>query len=807
MPNPRLFLSKKKIVWVLLAVAAIVFLTFSPCLKNGFLNWDDTTHLTENRSIRVLDSEHVSRIFQENINKTYIPLTSLSFALEYKFFGTNPFIYHLDNVLGHLLIVLLIFFFASDLGLSVIGAGAAALLFGIHPMHVESVAWVTERKDVLYSVFYLLALLGYWKYTKTQGKIFYFLSLAAGILSMLAKPMAVSLPLVLLLCDWFSGRRWMKAVFLEKIPYILSLGILVWFTYREHIRIPGQGIIEGVLIWIWTFVFYIRQFFFPGVLVPIYHLPRPIVVSQMEYGLSLAIFILILAMVFRFRRQRWFIFAVLFYFLSIFFLLRFDDAADINVVADRFMYLPSLGFCLWLGFCAQNFLARMPPKQLVLKRLAVSFFILMAAVLSFRSFIQSGVWKNSLTLWRYQLLFHPDTAIALNNLANAFQDERSFQKTEQEYRKILELRKEGVSDQQIKISPGVVNKVEYLKQLYAKAVQLDPGYTDAYYNWAKINQDIGKIEEAIELYHKTLSLNPGYKDAYFNLGRLYQERGEAQKAIEAYHQTIQTDPENPDLYINVIKSLTEAISKDKTNVSYLKARDEVFGDFRILARVNKESEVFYANLGDVYQELKDYQSAKAAYEMALDINPNYINALNNLGNTYVQMGQLKGAILLFEKVLGISPKDFFAHLNLGVVYSRLENYSKAIEFYEKAIRINPKDAQAYFQLGFIYELKGQPQKAVENYQKTVQLKPDDEEAYYNLGNVYARLNQNDKAIDSYLKTVDINPGHVNAFVNLSILYSREKDFEKAIKYCDEARVLGWDVPKEYLRQLERYRKR
>lgn len=831
MPNPRLFLSKKKIVWVLLAVMAIVFLTFSPCLKNGFLNWDDTVHLTENQSIRLLDREHLAQIFQKNINKTYIPLTTLSFALEYKFFGDNPFPYHLDNVLLHLLVVLLIFLLAFELGLSTVGAGVAALLFGIHPMHVESVAWVTERKDVLYSVFYMLALLGYGKYLRHRGvscwphpersprgirggavegsisNLFYCLSLAAGTLSMLAKPMAISLPLILLLCDWFAGRRWTKVVFFEKIPHFLFLGILAWLTYREHVRIPGDGFFEGILIWIWTFVFYLRQFFFPGVLMPIYHLPRPIEIFQLDYGLAVVIFVLILAVLFGFRRQRRLIFAVLFYFLSIFFLLRFDDAADINVVADRFMYLPSLGICLWVGFCGEKLWTSVPAKKSNVSKIAiVSVFILVAAVLSFRSFVQCKVWKNSLMLWRYQLLFHPHTPIALNNLANAIQDEPAFRRIEEEYRKILELRKEGMSDEQIKISPSVVHKIESLQQLYAKAIELDPQYVDAYYNWAKINQDIGKAEEAIELYHKTLSLNPGYKDAYFNLGRLYQQENDADKAVWAYNQTIQTDPENPDLYINVIKSLTEAFQKDQAKVVYAQAREKMVEDFRSLARLNKESEVFYANLGDVYQQLKDYHSAKAAYEMALDIHPHYINALNNLGNTYAQMGELGEAIFLFQKVLGMNPRDFYAHLNLGAVYSRLEDYPKAIEFYEKAIRINPQDAEAYFQAGFIYELNGQAQKAIEHYQKTIKLKPDDTEAYYNLGNVYASLNSNVQATAAYLKAIEMNPSHVNAFVNLSILYSREKDYEQAIKYCDEARVLGWDVPKEYLVQLERYRK-
>lgn len=802
------FWSQQKKKWfVLLGIFLIVFLAYFPSLKNQFVNWDDEPHLLENQSIRYLDAEHLKKIFRESVNKTYIPLTSLSFALEYQRFGYTPFIYHLDNLILHLLVTGLIFFWAIHLGLTVNGAAIAALLFGLHPMHVESVAWVTERKDVLYSFFYMLALLSYWKYLKTKEKVFYFCSLLTGILSMLAKPMAVSLPLILLLCDWFYRRKIDKSALLEKAPHFLILGMLAWLTYQENMRVPGNGAGESILVWIWTFGFYLRQFIFPGVLLPIYHLPQPISLLNAEYLFAGVFFILFVALVVRFRRQRWLVFAALFYFFSIFFLLRFDETVDINVVADRFMYLPSVGFCL----LAAAGWEKMQRSQVQYRQRAkfglVAALIVMAGILSFRTFIQCRIWQNPFTLWQYQLLFNPNEPIALNNLANAYGDTAAFEDIQKQYRTILELKRQGVTDNALKNPGGIVNKVEFVVNLYKKAINIDPKYADAHYNLAKLYQDLGELGPALELYNKVIELNPRDKDTYFNLGKLYQEQNDPQKAISAYNQTIQIDPENPDLYINVLKSLTEAVLKDKENTVYIEARGKIMEGFRNLARLNRESEVFYANLGDVYQELKDYHSAKAAYEMALDINPNYINALNNLGNTYVQMGQLKEAVILFQKVLGISPRDFHAHLNLGVVYSRLENYPKAIEFYEKTIRINPRDAQAYFQLGFIYELKGQSQKAVENYQKTVQLKPDDAEAYYNLGNVYARLNQNDKAIESYLKTVEINPNHVNAFVNLSILYSLEKDFEKAIKYCDEARVLGWDVPKEYLRGLERYRKR
>ena len=802
------FLGQQKKKWfILLGILLIVFIAYFPTLNNQFVNWDDDPHLLKNHSIHFLDAEHLKNIFQERINKTYIPLTSLSFALEYQRFGYTPFIYHLDNLILHLLVTGLIFFWAIHLGLTMNGAAIAALLFGLHPMHVESVAWVTERKDVLYSVFYMLALLSYWKYLKSKEKVFYFYSLMAGILSMLAKPMAVSLPLILLLCDWFYRRKIDKAALLEKIPYFFILGILAWLTYQENMRVPGNGIEEGILVWIWTFVFYLRQFIFPGILLPIYHLPQPISLFNAEYLFAVIFFILFIGISVRFRRQRWLIFAVLFYFFSIFFLLRFDETVDINVVADRFMYLSSVGFCLLAGVGWEKMQHLKTQQKQRVKFTLIAAFIVMAGILSFRTFIQCRIWQNPFTLWQYQLLFNPSEPIALNNLANAYGDTPAFERIEKQYRMILELKRQGLTDNAFKNPGGIVNKMESMINLYKKAINIDPKYADAYYNLAKLYQGVGEMGPALELYHKVLELNPRDKDTYFNLGKLYQEQNDPEKAIWAYNQTIEIDPENPDLYINVLKSLTEAISKDKTNTVYIDARDKIMEGFRNLARLNRESEVFYSNLGDVYQELKDYHSAKAAYEMALDINPHYINALNNLGNTYAQLGQLKEAILLFEKVLGISPRNFHAHLNLGAVYSRLENYPKAIEFYEKAVRINPKDAQAYFQLGFIYETTGQVPKAIENYQKTTQLKSQDAEAYYNLGNMYARLNSNAKAIDSYLKTVEINPNHVNAFVNLSILYSREKDFEKAIKYCDEARVLGWDVPKEYLRQLERYRKR
>jgi hypothetical protein len=172
-----IMLTRLKSVAVLALVLLVVAIAFSPSLFNGFIKNDDPGHLLENPTLRALTPENVRAMFQSIINTTYIPLTTLSFAFEYHFFGYNPIVYHLDNLLLHLAVVFLVFVFFQKLGLSNLAAGIGVLLFGIHPLHVESVAWVTERKDVLYAFFYMFAILQYWQYVQSGNRKFYWSSL------------------------------------------------------------------------------------------------------------------------------------------------------------------------------------------------------------------------------------------------------------------------------------------------------------------------------------------------------------------------------------------------------------------------------------------------------------------------------------------------------------------------------------------------------------------------------------------------------------------------------------------------------
>ena len=797
--------SKARTVLILAVILVITFVSYLPILKGEFLLWDDDVHVLENITIRGLDLEHVLEMFTSTVNKIYIPLTSLSFALEHHFFGYDPFVYHLDNVLLHLLVVVMVFFLGRELGLSQTAAGMAALIFGVHPIHVESVAWITERKDVLYAAFYMAALLTYLRYLGEKRAHWLWVTTILGALSMLSKPMALSLPLILILLDWLKGRPLNRQAFIEKLPLGIIIGGIAWITYAAHARIPGESVVQSALIWPWTFTFYLRQFFFPYISVPLYRLAKPVLVTNPEYFLSLLVLVLVVLAVARLRRHKWFVFAVLFYFLSIFFLLRFDETKDVNTVADRFMYLPGLGLCLLLGLGVERLWKRYEGSNLA-RGMVVAGFVVLVATFSYKTFRQCYIWRDSIFLWQHQLKYFPDTPIALNNIATAYGKEREFERAQDGYRKImrsgLENVRKGLSPQAV----GYVHQVDFLIDLYQRAIKANPRSKDAYFNLGNLYARVGRFIDAVEAYKKALENDPKFKDAHCGLGDVYVEVGDERQAIFAYEQALRFHPEDKDLHVIVVKAYTKAIGKNPGVSAYQEARSNVLARYAAMVNKDRPKATSYFNLGNLYAEVGDAEMALLAYRRVLEINPRHSGALYNLGNLYKEQGRLKEALGFYQKALDVNPRMADAYLNMGVIYGRQGEKALEKSFYQKALEVDPRNGRAYFNLGFLEEAAENLPGALDLYQKSVALDPANAEGYYNMGNIYARLNNTEEAISSYLKAVDQDSRHMNALVNLSILSFQEGDFEDAVKYCDEAVLLGYDAPEGYLNALAPYRK-
>lgn len=557
--------SFKKWLPLILAFAGVflaVFLTYRPALDNDFVNWDDDVHLLKNPFIQSLDGQHIVDLMTTTVNKTYIPLTSLSFAVERHFFGLQPFVYHLNNVILHLLVAGLVLLFSRRLGLSLRAGVAAALLFGLHPIHVESVAWITERKDVLYSFFYMLALLSYcdylyWRERKGDGDARVFdaakgarrarFCLAAtfvlGFLSLLAKPMALSLPLTLFLLDWFFQRKFSLRLLTEKIFLGVLFFPVVGMTYYAHARVPDISFPQSLLLAAWGLVFPLAKFFYPDYFVNIYKIPSPVSVGHPVYAFSAIAAIILLASLAFFRKRRLYRFAVLFYLFSIFFLLRWDPSADLHMVSDRFMYLPSLGFCLLLGAAYDGILLRIK-RRFWLRNVAVGTGLIILALLIVKTAQQISVWRDGVTLWEHQLKRQQTavSALAYYKLAEAKAEEPRVQEALERYRDGAE------SPEDLKAINEVLNNLQL-------AINIKPDYANAYYKAGEIFVGLGNIWLAKRYFQNAVRFDPGQFEALYYLGLIYQKLNEHDRAIAAFERAIEINPENRSIFSLVLKAM------------------------------------------------------------------------------------------------------------------------------------------------------------------------------------------------------------------------------------------------------------
>ncbi|MBZ0165634.1 MAG: tetratricopeptide repeat protein, partial [Candidatus Omnitrophica bacterium] len=499
---------KKSYLRDIVALAAIAVVTLTvlfPVLNAQLLHFDDRVHLTNNAAVRELTPASLRTIFTTRVNDTYIPLTILSFALEYPFFGNEPRGYHAVNLILHILNVGLLYVLIRLLGFALTTATLASLLFAIHPVHVESVAWVTERKDVLYSFFYLLTMLSYHGFRQTNKRLLYVGVVLATLLSLLAKPMAISLPLVLLLMDYLAEGKISGRAVLQKIPLFgLAVGIGL-MTYLPNARVIDIDMGEGALLWVWCLAFYLFKFVFPVVLTPLYVAPEPIMITNASYAVPFVLLAGILYGLYRWRTQRVFVFAVLFYLASTFFLYRFD-LNDINIVADRFMYLPSIGLCLWFAWLAEKSMKKHWVKALT---------ALLIVVFAIKTNQQTRIWQNDLSLWEYTLKQGVEHDMSYNNRGVALKEEGQFGAAIKDFKQALNL-------------------------------QLAKGFdtSETHNNIGTVFSMTGQFEQALYAFEHAIRENPDYQTAYFNRANIYQFTGELTKAEEDYNHALAMPPDN-----------------------------------------------------------------------------------------------------------------------------------------------------------------------------------------------------------------------------------------------------------------------
>ncbi|MFH0877631.1 MAG: hypothetical protein V1863_05345, partial [Candidatus Omnitrophota bacterium] len=410
----------------------VTIAVFSPCFGNDFIRtWDDQYHVILNENLRSFSPPHLKNIFTGFFIGNYLPLTMLSFAADYHFFQLNPAGYHATSVFLHALNVLLVFWLFSLLTGRRAVAFPTALLFGLHPIQVESVAWVSERKDVLYAFFFLAALVAYVVYLRRRQKSkFYILTMGFFLCSLLSKPMAVTFPLFLFLfdraCDRPEGRR----AWLEKIPFFvfaLSFSVLTFFAQRSAGALRTESaanILYKFQVALYAVVFYLDKIFRPSGFSCLYNIPdiRGIFLLTMLAGLLLAVLITLFA-----RHSRKVLFGIGFFLLSLLPVLQFVPVGG-TVVADRYVYIASIGIfyllaegILWLW---QRKGKHAGPGRIVL----VLVLVFVLGALGNLAKNRCRVWNNDLSLWNDVLAKDPTMGKAYNELGLGFYERNDYVK-------------------------------------------------------------------------------------------------------------------------------------------------------------------------------------------------------------------------------------------------------------------------------------------------------------------------------------------------------------------------------------------
>jgi protein O-mannosyl-transferase len=544
-------ISKKYSIIISIAlISAVVFVAFSSCLRFDFVNWDDDRNVTENTAIRSISPASLRSIYTSFSAGPYEPLKVTVYALQYHYVKLRPFLYHFVNLAGHVLNCLLVFWLFFLISGRIPFSLLVAFLFGIHPLQVETVAWVSETKNVLYAFFYLWALICYVYYLRSDLSTKYLLyTFALFLLSLLSKSMAVTLPAVMILFDIYLGRKVTKRLIFHKIPF-LALALIFAFIAIRGIGLAGcireeswSNIFYKAGVACYSVAFYVGKIFIPVNLSCFYEysLNREDYYSAMFFY-SYLFFLSGCGLLYIFRRHaKKIAFGLLFFLFTLLPALQFVPVGGM-LVADHYVYLPLLG-CMYIAaegaFWLYGKTCHIPAVRSALAAGTV-FIIVMFAVSSWH---RCQAWRNSVSLWTDVIAHYPDTATAYNNRGTALLENRQYDLAREDCLKALRL-DPLFAEAYVNLS-GIyraAGNTEESARFLNKAIEANPGYLRAYDYLVIVNQELRRNEEVIKICRKEIQIDPRHALAYSNLAAALGASGDIRGAIEQSQKAISLEP-------------------------------------------------------------------------------------------------------------------------------------------------------------------------------------------------------------------------------------------------------------------------
>lgn len=615
-------------------IALLTWLFYKVSLENLITNWDDPGYIRDNALIKDLSAEGLKNIFSTAIMGNYHPLTILSYAIEYSYVRLDPWLYHLDNVLLHIVVTMLVYVFVQMLTKRPVAAFVTALLFGVHPMHVESVAWLAGRKDVLYGAFYMASCIGYLYYKQAEGSkrwMWYAGVTLLFLCSLLAKPVAVTLPVTLLAIDLFLEKQWRMGLLLEKLPLLaisIAFGIKSMVDQKAFGSLATQTVdynaIERLAVGGYAFITYLWKAVAPVNLSCFYpYPPKTDGILPMHYYVYTVGATLALLALWPLRRNKIAIFGAAFFLINIVLLLQFIPVGG-AILADRYSYIPYLGLFFIVGWYVSVLFEEGRNRQR--GYIALGAIGAYSLILGTMTSDRCKAWYDTATLWRDEIEKQPLAPNAWNNLG--FHYFNRFN--------------ESVNDAERRLC------YDSAYYLLTQAMSLDAKFVNPVVSMGELARGAGKYQEAKRYYYTALRLNntEGNANSYLGLAITYAITKDLDSSGICFRNAIAAKPYFPEVHSNYGNFFDMKGMTDSALVHYT-----------IAIQQNPDMYAPWLNRGRLYQRLKRCDEGMKDFETALNLMPEMGEIYYSRSYCYTQKGNKAAALQDVEHALQLGFKQ------------------------------------------------------------------------------------------------------------------------------------------------------
>ena len=538
---------------------ALIWIVFGQALGHDFVNYDDKTYVYGNSLVSAgLSLQGLSRAFVDTQTNNWHPLTIISHMVDCQFFDLKPGGHHFTSVLLHTIASVLLFLWLRDITNSLWGSAFVAAIFAIHPLRVESVAWIAERKDVLSAFFFFLTLGAYVRYTRVRSFSRYLTMSILFACGLMSKPMLVTVPAVLLLLDYWPLKRIANAnsfwrMTFEKLPLFALSAAASVVAFALQVQTPVS---VGQLPFVWrlqnalvSYVIYVWQIFWPTNLAVFYPHPDDRL-SWWQAALAGAFLIAVSWVVFALRRNRPYLFVGWLWYLIM--LLPVIGIVEVGLQghADRYTYLPHIGLYIALIWLAAEAVGSLPHRKEILVTVGGGIVIVLSAC----AWKQTTYWRNSETLWTRALAVTTDNDVALTNFGTLLMERGQLNDALSNFQRALAVRS-GSEHRHYHLSLALIHdsvgnvlgrqgRVDEAIAQFRQAIEFRPDYPDAHYNLGTSLFQKGDLDGAIAEWRTTLSIHPYDAGAHTSLGNALVQKGFLGEAVDHYEKALQSEPDS-----------------------------------------------------------------------------------------------------------------------------------------------------------------------------------------------------------------------------------------------------------------------